>query len=229
MMLRTASILATVVLLGGIFGQSMTFVRSGDTAPYHARVAEAIGQIPARFGTWESREAPIPASAQVLLRPNAAVCRQYRDVQSGLVANLIVIQTRDPRDMSGHYPKNCYPRSGWTMSTTEVQRDFMLAGVRTPVMVYEFVRNEYGSSPHIVVYNFFVMPFKGLRPDMRGVRRATGDFRRRPYGAAQVQVIMEATVAPETRDAVFRRFMEEVMPAVGIIADPNLATGGGAT
>jgi len=53
------------------------------------------------------------------------------------------------------------------------------------------------------VYNFFIVPGKGVVPDETDVREATGDYMRRDYGAAQFQVVFPPGMAKETRDEIF--------------------------
>ena len=55
------------------------------------------------------------------------------------------------------------------------------------------------------MYTFFVVPGKGVVPDIRDVRSAAGDYQRRYFGAAQFQVIVDTDQqSPEvSNDEVF--------------------------
>ncbi len=53
------------------------------------------------------------------------------------------------------------------------------------------------------MYNFLIVPGKGILPDMPGLRKASEDYRRRFYGAAQFQLVMDADLPQADRDAIF--------------------------
>lgn len=205
----------SIALLAGAWWQFRAPVGPTDLGNFHRRAADAISTIPYRVGAWDGTDGAVPPAAQALLRPNAMFARQYLSSRTGEWAKLVVIQTRDPRDMSGHYPPNCYAGSGWTSSATPLARDFNIGGVSIPVVEYEFMRT--ADAPRIVIYNWFILPGRGLRRDMPAVRRATGDFRTRAYGAAQVQVIVDASMPQARRHEVFAELVEPVLGLVRVM------------
>ena len=134
---------------------------------------------------WTSRAWKIPDAAVQLLRPNTTLSRRYVNVSDERQwADLLVVQCRDPNDMSGHYPPNCYPANGEPM-VSERPRTWQVGDRTINGMEYQFERGDLGKPVRYCVYNFFELPGRGIVPDMQQVRR--GDrglpaavFRRRP-------------------------------------------------
>jgi hypothetical protein len=69
-------------------------------------------------------------------------------------------------------------------------------------MEYHFQARSPGE-PRKCVYNFFVLPGKGIVPDMDDVQRATADYRRRYFGAAQFQLVFYSDLSQSARDSAF--------------------------
>jgi hypothetical protein len=91
------------------------------------------------------------------------------------------------------------------------RREWAVPGVPDKVrgMEYHFESGSMLRPNRTVVYNFFVLPGKGVVPDMDEVRAASGNYQRRHYGAAQIQVVFDddqgnGTGNPAWRDEVFR-------------------------
>jgi len=64
-----------------------------------------------------------------------------------------------------------------------------------------------------VVYNFLIVPGRGIVRDMKGVEQAAEDYQQRYYGAAQFQVVFhgQASAEPRSRqdrDEIFATLME---------------------
>ena len=71
-----------------------------------------------------------------------------------------------------------------------------------------------GRSSRTTVYNFLIVPGKGIVRDMKGVEQADEDYQQRYYGAAQFQVVFQqqqgqgsAEGTRAERDAVFATLM----------------------
>ena len=86
-----------------------------------------------------------------------------------------------------------------------------------------------------VVMCFFVVPGAGVARDMDAVEEAAADYRQRHRGAAQVQVVFDASAAlppRREREAIFAELVGAAMPAIRAIADeadsdaPNNAVAG---
>lgn len=191
--------------------------RSADTAAineYHDSVRRAVDYFPVDFGMWVGHEVPIPPSATRLLRPNALVAREYRtDARGGLSATLMLVQCEDIRDMQGHYPPNCYPAHGWNEGGVESGAVFGdLEMVR-----YEFHRSTGDRDRGITVYNLFVMPTGEVTTSMARVRRASADYVMRPYGAAQVQIVIGDEVDPSEHEWILGQMHAIAEPVMEVL------------
>jgi len=194
-----------LAVLGGMAMEKLTHTKPEDAAPYHARAKAVIDAWPAQIGKeWTSRDLKIPDAAVQLLRPNTTLCRHYvNGADASQSAELLIVQCRDPNDMSGHYPPNCYPANGEPL-VSERPRTWQVGEQAINGMEYQFERGDLGKPVRYCVYNFFVLPGHGIVPDMQQVREATGDYQRRFFGAAQCQVVFPPALPQQTRDEIFR-------------------------
>jgi len=171
---QTLAPLATIVLLGGMYAQSMDAGGGVNAERYHAAAREAIEGVPERFGDWRGTDVEVPQSAVALLKPNALLGRRYVEEGTGRWANLVIVQCRDTRDMSGHYPPVCYPAHGWTAREgARTHETVTVAGLEATT--YEFMRTEFDRAVRIVIYAFFVVPGEasvGWRRTTSGVSSA---------------------------------------------------------
>ncbi len=213
--------LAPVATIGLLVGMHLQAGAGGDDAAadaFHAEAREAIEAVPVTFDGWVGDDVAVPQSAVALLKPNALLGRRYINDATGSWANLVIVQCRDTRDMSGHYPPVCYPAHGWTTASPS---EGVLIG-ETPVTAYSFSRTEFDRVVRIAIYGFFVVPGEGLVQDMDGVRRAASDYRRRQLGAAQVQVLVDATLPREERERIVGEILGAAAPSIEVLS----ATGG---
>ena len=206
-----ASPLVCLGLLGGIVAERASQRTAADAEPYHARAAAAIGKMPYIVGRWTGKDTPVPQAAVRLLRSNQILSRRYEDVLNAdpmhwrRTVDVLIVQCRDSRDMTGHYPPICYPGAGQELVHREARGPMEVApGVKVPFMEYHFQYDDRGHSVRNCVYNFFVIPGHGLRRDIQDVRDAAEDYLRRFYGAAQFQVLMSADLPRHERDEIFR-------------------------
>ena len=201
-----ASPVLCLCMLAGIAADNARHVRPKDAAPYHARARLAIESFPYVIGYWAGKDTPVPDAAVKLLQPNAIVSRHYvnqGEVGNVLEADLLIVQCGDSRDMTGHYPPICYPSNGEALLS---QRPFTLACGQVLVRGTEYVfdcQHKHVGMLRKSVYDFFVVPGRGVVPDIADVRAAAGDYERRCFGAAQFQVVMNADLPPEQRDQIF--------------------------
>ncbi len=203
-----ASPVLCLSLLGGIVVEGRTHAKPSDAIPFHDEARQRLEAWPRDIdGEWTSVEEKVPDAAVKLLRPNALISRFYVSTQNGYrSANLLVVQCREPSDMCGHYPPNCYPSSGQPLLHSE-PRQWQVADTTIRGIEYHFAAARVGD-PQIWVYNFFVLPGRGIVPDMKDVRQASGDYQRRHYGAAQVQVVFKAELSQDVRDEIFTALMK---------------------
>lgn len=207
-----------------------------DAKPYHARALMAVNSIPLEVGRWVGREVKPQSAAIEMLRPNAIRTIEFTDPSAGALRGperkvwLNIVQCRNAGDMLGHYPSRCYPSYGdvalgsrhrvWSIpakgETTQVQKPMELQGTE-----YRFERVVDGMSFRRTVYNFMVAPGKGIAAEQKELEEAAEDYRRRYYGAAQVQVVFASLAGQEPseseRDEVFSTLMQASRPAIEVL------------
>jgi len=210
--------IVTVALLGAM--HAGLGADAGDEAVdrYHAGARAAIGQVPERIGSWVGSDVEVPQSALVLLKPNALLGRRYFNESSGRAVTLVIVQCRDTRDMSGHYPPVCYPAHGWTSSSEPEEVELAVGSERLRVTRYRYMRTEFDHTTRITIFGMFVMPGTGIVQDMPGVRRAASDYRLRRFGAAQVQVVMDGTLAESEQVEIAGEILGAVRSVFGELA-----------
>lgn len=209
-MMSKPAIFASPALCLGILSvlavDNARHVRPRDAAPYHARARKSIDAFPYVIGYWTGSDVVVPRAAVKLLRPNALVSRHYTnhspDPHAPAWADLLISQCADSRDMTGHYPPICYPSSGEPQLSARPFR-LSVGDERIDGIEYQFAATPDRGIERESVYNFFVVPGRGIVPDIAGVRDAAGNYQRRCFGAAQFQVVMDADQPPEARDEVF--------------------------
>lgn len=201
-------------LLAGIVAEQRGHLKPQDVEPYHARAAEAIEKVPYIIGTWTGQKDEIPVAAQKLLRPNAILSLTYVDHsaadwrQQHRSASLLIVQCRDSRDMVGHYPPICYRAHGMTLDEKQCgPRDWDVDGMKIGGYEYQFTEVFQGQTSRTIVYNFLIVPRRGIVRDMKDVERAAEDYQQRHYGAAQFQVVFHGQASSassrEERDEIF--------------------------
>ncbi len=184
-----------VPLLGLVLMLCMGFVLSlpgHDTEALRVRtrqVVAAFSRAPYRIGNWVGEDVEVPRGAIEILRPAAILSRRYSNVESGLVADLLIIYCNDSRDMEGHFPPVCYPANGWVASGTNTV-SVEVADKTIPMRVYEFLRIKgWRTESQLRVFNVFLTPEGTTTTSFAEIRRVPF---RRPYatgGVGQIQVI----------------------------------------
>jgi hypothetical protein len=207
-------------LLAGIAVEGATRVGPSVAEPYHARARRAINAIPKEIGLWKAEPLEVPREAVAILHPNAILSLRYVDGDVTNLrfkdrwANLLIDQCRDARDMNGHYPHNCYTNSG-EQEISATPRAFTLPGLPTFTLTeYQFRHTTATESTRTAVYNFLIVPDRGIFKDMDAVYRAGEDYQHRFYGAAQFQVVMNADLPQNQRDEIFQTLIGPCVPAI---------------
>lgn len=221
--------LLSVALLGAIFTEQQRHLKPQDVEPYHARARAAVEQVPYFIGTWTGQDDEIPVAAQKLLRPNAILNRRYVDSAPASssseggrpyrYASLLIVQCRDSRDMVGHYPPICYRAHGLSIDEKSCgPRDWTVNGKTIPGYEYHFTEVLGGRSTRTTVYNFLIVPGRGIVRNMKGVEQAAEDYQQRYYGAAQFQVVFQSEGSAERsrseRDEIFATLMGPNIPLI---------------
>jgi hypothetical protein len=220
--LRLIAPAATLLLLLGMVREQRNYLTEEDFAAYHDKAAQAIDRFSAEkraIGSWVGSENEVVKEAQRLLKPNRILSLKYTDTSSGSImdpnrkVSLLIVQCKRSGDMVGHYPRNCYRSIGNEM-TLAVPRTFEEGGLRVPLTEYQFKRTENGRTYETIVYNFMIVPGRGVVADMEGVKAAAEDYQQRYYGAAQFQVVFHAPIPAVERDEIFSLFLRELVPTM---------------
>jgi hypothetical protein len=203
----------TLLLLGGALADKVKYhLPPSDAAPYHARVKAAADSL-AMFnvGPWIGSSQPLPPAAVNLLHPNTWVSRQYQDVRTGRTASFLIVQCEDARDLIGHYPPVCYVAHGWSLRS-KVPAEREVDGEKIPLTQYTFTSSRMDRSSELRVDNFMVLPDGQMGRDMDSVEAAAQNYRRKFFGAAQVQFITDAEWGEAEREDLFRQLIEAAGP-----------------
>lgn len=207
----------SVAMLACFYVQTRGYPRAENAAPFHAAVAASVESIPLNVGTWEGTVQVMPQAAQALLRPNASMCRAYRDSTTGREVNVVLIQCKDSRDMAGHFPPRCYPANGWAESSAQRQLQMKVGDAEIPVTRYEYERIGFGHSRKLAIYGFFVLPGKGIVTSMTEVYRASEFYNARPFGASQVQLVVDVINDDEEDARAFGELMTPLLPTIALL------------
>jgi hypothetical protein len=211
----------TLALLGGLATETLSRPRPRDADRFHADVYAACQAIPVRIGAWRGVELKAKPAAMKLLRPNAIVYRQYfHEDRPGRAVDFLLVQCRDARDMAGHYPPVCYPAHGYTTieGLERVPAEWHVAGRTITGVEYGYTRMDEGRPTSCVVSNLLVLPNGRFAQGMSEVKEAAADYLRQFYGAAQVQVVMDATVPLEERRKIVAEFLGAIVPVLDVLS-----------
>lgn len=202
-----APALVTAVLFGVMAVDVLSRPTAADSEPFHREVAELAKWIPLEFDGWVGKDRPSTAAAIQLLKPNVILQRSYIHEERRLGVGFLVVQTRDARDMIGHYPPVCYPAHGWQAAgATPVSLqvgDMKLKGVD-----YRFTRREFGKTALLSVIDIILLPDGRSLGEMNAVGDLASDYRHRHYGAAQIQVVFHNDLPLDKRVGIAREMLE---------------------
>jgi hypothetical protein len=202
----------TLFLLGVAFADKVLFhLPPSDAAPYHARVRQAAAGLPYHIGPWLGTDTPVPPAAVAMLRPNLILSRQYQDVRTGRTASLLIVQCEDARDLLGHYPPTCYRAQGWSRRGT-IATERQVDGEAIPITDYTFTSTRIDRTNELRIDNFMVLPDGPMCRDMDAVATVAQDYRRKFFGAAQIQIITDTQWSDSERDELFRQLIRAAGP-----------------
>lgn len=220
--MRELAPLLCAILLAGVAGwRTATRAPSADTSAYMARVAHQIDGLPYRIGNYIGVDASVTPYAVDLLDPNRILQRKYTDPETGEGFSLVIVHCKIAKDMTGHYPPNCYPRAGWVevAEPEGVTVDVREALIPARRYRYELQRGLFPG--RIDILNFFVLPVGPQRfgSDMRLVDRSSRSTAQSRLGAAQLQIITPAEMAEDSRRRIWEQTLDVVYPALAEIAE----------
>jgi hypothetical protein len=210
------ALVLSLSLLGGAAVDGWSVRPPADAAPYHAECVRVAATIPHRIGDWVAKDVEIERDAIALLRPNVVTSRDFTNFVTGRRVSVLFVQVRDTRDVVSHYPPICYPVTrGLEMASTHA-RDWPLHERIITGTEYEFRSAGFEQGGRIVVQNFILLPNGVIARDMKPVEQQI-PLQSRYYGAAQVQVVFDAAIPSEERDAAFAELIGGYAPLIEVV------------
>lgn len=211
------------LLMCGATAHSLTLPKAADAQPYHAAVVEAADKTPILADNLKPLPQEIPDGSLELLRPNVSRAVKYTDAQTGVTGQFLLIQSKDARDLSGHYPPRCYPNVYGYTEVDRQTRQWQIDDLTIHGIEYTFAESDEPDAPRWVVMHYFALPGGGTTGKLLEMRAAAADYLRRHHGAAQVQLLFsEAAATTEQRDEMFVRVMRSQTPLLrAILAGPE--------
>lgn len=214
-------VFVTLVLLAGLATDTLSRPRPKDADRFHANVYQQVMSIPIEIGPWRGTDLPEQPAAVALLRPNVILHRRYvSSEQAGRPVDFLLVHCRDARDMTGHYPPVCYPAHGFTtLEGLNANPIEWRVGARSiQGMEYGYTRMEDGRVSSCVVSNLLVLPNGHFAQGMVEVKEAAADYLRQFYGAAQIQIVLDATVPDAERRAIVTEFLVAIAPVLDALS-----------
>jgi len=211
---------AVALLMVAATLHSLTIPSAADAKPYHRAVALAARQTPIGIDGLEAEPIDLPEGSLKMLRPNTARAVQYNDTFSGTTGQFLLIQSRDARDLAGHYPPRCYPNVYGYIEVDSKQREWTICGRVLHGVEYTFAQSSAPGAPRWVVMHLFALPGGETTGDLTQMRAAAADYLRRHEGAAQVQLLFnEAQASPRQRDQMFEQVLTAHAHLINTILD----------
>lgn len=205
--IATGAVLLWIAAFGGLNLEQPVWAED-----YHADVRESIHAIPQQIGDWIGTDDPeVTPAQQRILKPNIILQRTYRQPGSSDYLRLLVVHCKDSRDMNGHYPRICYPNTGWSLDSAEPM-SIRLGGTAIPATHYSFSSMRDGRDVEMYNINFFILPARGtnLAADMTALERSARSVTHAGLGAAQVQIMSNQPLNTEEWKPVIERFVRAV-------------------
>jgi uncharacterized protein DUF3485 len=212
-------LLAGLVIAGIAVHQHIAFRRTPGIDQYHSRVRAAAAQVPSRIGAWVGQDVPVPVRALTVLRPNVLISRRYIDIETGASAVVLLVHCADAHSMVGHFPGRCYPAEGWDLKRS-TERDWMVGDLRLTGTEYEFTMDATpdGRGPQdIIVANCLLRPGGLVLRDMDSMSNSIRGADGQSTGAGQLQVVFDAGVPSELRDAEIAALASGYRPVIDAI------------
>lgn len=206
-------LLVALMLMGGLDART-----PAGADEYRARVRKAIDSIPYKIGPAVGTDVEPTRAAILLLSPNKIFQRRYVDPVTGWSQSILIVHCKDVRDMTGHFPPNCYPAHGWKPDGAERVR--VQAGAESvEAMVFRFAKQEAIVSHRMAVLDFFIIPEGGgtIFASMDEMERAARASPVGGLGVAQVQIVHDEDASPQWREHMVRETMQAIAPALRVI------------
>ncbi len=196
--------LCTLVLIGAVFGHSLTLPGPEDAQAYHQRVSAVAEDLPLSFDGWTAEPLPMQPGSMELLKPNVALRMRVSHPDYDQPMEFLIVQCRDARDLAGHYPPNCYPQVNGYIQLDAEPRNWHAGDIDVPGTEYRFAVNDLPAAPERYVLHVMLLPDGTFARDIDAIYKAGADYLRRHHGAAQCQLfIRDASVTRAERDRAF--------------------------
>ena len=210
--LHSAPLISLMLMVGIWVDNRLFHAPIGDATSYHARVRESAARLPRRIGGWVGVDVGMLQGSAPLIKPNLVLRRHYRNAATGEQVALMIVQSRDARDMGSHLPSLCYPALG-AIHRGSVRRDLEVGGLSIPGSLHRITDRE----RETYVYHFFVRPDGVISGGRAGVQDAAGDPRLKAFGAAQFHLELDASMSEDRRDEVCRTLLAGAAPVLEAI------------
>ena len=219
---RALAPLLSAVLLCGLLG-----VRIWEYSPtvgvteYMARVGAKIDEIPVRIGNYIGVDSEVTPGVIDLLQPNRILQRRYRDPETGESFSLVFVHCGIAKDMTGHYPPNCYPRAGWVEAAAKDTVSLEVQEITIPASRYHFQIERGGIPSTVDILSFFAVPAgpQHFGPDIRLVDKASRSPAASRLGAGQVQILTPQEMSEERRTEIWHAVLEALYPSLREITE----------
>jgi hypothetical protein len=217
--------LAAVVIAGIAVHQHLAFYRTPGIDQYHANVRAAAALVPNMIGPWVGQDVPTRAQALTVLRPNVMISRHYINIETGASVSVMLVHCVDAHSMVGHYPGRCYPADGWTLKNS-TPRDWVVGNLTLTGTEYEFTTGGDLSgglnAQDIIVANCLLRPGGLILRDMDSMSNSILGAAGQSLGAGQLQIIFDASVPQDQRDATLAVLAQGYKPVLdAILATPS--------
>lgn len=225
--LETGPILALVLVLGLPLVLKVGDYWTPETAAAHARIAEAVDEVPWNIGGWTGQDVPVPAAAEEMLRPNALLSRRYRRLGADRSeVTVVIVHCRDVRDMYGHYPPVCYPNVGWTRDVNaDEYRELSLIDDVVTLKRYRFTKTlGSGVEEELRVFSFFVMPDGQIVTELDSVRELLATPGTYSRGVAQVQCVRAGSADPREDQQVIHEVLNGMSDLFAVLRNEQGGT-----
>jgi hypothetical protein len=199
-LLASPAVLARQAMTAEDLERQAAIVAGMDAVPFQITWANPSG---GDAITWAGDAVPIPTDQQEILHANALLSRRYTAIGErgvGASVTMLLVHCSDVRDMDGHWPLHCYPRSGWRLSSftpgvkvrspERVDTDFAWARFS--------ISDGGGAAQRIMTVLFtFLLPEGRVEMDMGAVSDRSKRKSDSSKGVAQIQFVFSGDVPPE--------------------------------
>lgn len=226
---------APLVTLAILLASPAVLARQATTAEDLARQAAIVAdmeQVPFRIGSWVGVKAEIPTDQTEILNPNAILSRHYSEVsvpatftpgdkprtaqsdqnRVGTEVTMLLVHCSDVRDMDGHWPLHCYPRSGWKLDS--YNGDVFVPSPEGLNHRFAWARftiaNSGASLRSMTVLFTFILPEGRVETEMAKVADRSSRKSDSAKGVAQFQFVFSGDVPPERCGVVAEQLIKGV-------------------